>query len=171
MLAHLKSGSLPWHSKNVFVLVLAHLEPELELFKVWEKMVPQSSSPPSRWARAKTKTFLESPGWYFIRTIEKCRKNQTVLSQQSSNKNKKMPHFDYFPRPGGIWPIWKQHILQRGLPKQNQALPSYVHGKYIVFWKSLFFGAPYTWWQFATSYSLGCVTLVVDWEEVSSQAY
>ena len=24
------------HSKNVFVLVLAHLEPELELFEVWE---------------------------------------------------------------------------------------------------------------------------------------
>ena len=24
----------PWHSKNVFVLVLAHLEPELELFEV-----------------------------------------------------------------------------------------------------------------------------------------
>ena len=29
------------HSKNVFVLVLAHLEPELELFEVWEIMVPQ----------------------------------------------------------------------------------------------------------------------------------
>ena len=28
-------------SKNVFVLVLAHLEPELELFEVWEMMVPQ----------------------------------------------------------------------------------------------------------------------------------
>ena len=24
----------PWHSKNVFVLVLAHLEPKLELFEV-----------------------------------------------------------------------------------------------------------------------------------------
>ena len=24
----------PWHSKNVFVLVLAHLEPELKLFEV-----------------------------------------------------------------------------------------------------------------------------------------
>ena len=24
----------PWHSKNVFVLVLAHLEPELWLFEV-----------------------------------------------------------------------------------------------------------------------------------------
>ena len=24
----------PWHSKNAFVLVLAHLEPELELFEV-----------------------------------------------------------------------------------------------------------------------------------------
>ena len=27
--------------------VLAHMEPELELFKVWEIMVPQSSSPSS----------------------------------------------------------------------------------------------------------------------------
>ena len=26
----------PLHSKNVFVLALAHLEPELELFEVWE---------------------------------------------------------------------------------------------------------------------------------------
>ena len=31
----------PGHSKNVFVLVLAHLEPELELFEVWEIMVLQ----------------------------------------------------------------------------------------------------------------------------------
>ena len=29
----------PLDSKNVFVLVLAHLEPELELFEVWEIMV------------------------------------------------------------------------------------------------------------------------------------
>ena len=29
------------HSKNVFVLILAHLEPELELFEVWEIMVLQ----------------------------------------------------------------------------------------------------------------------------------
>ena len=28
-------------SKNVFVLVLAHLEPKLELFEVWEIMVLQ----------------------------------------------------------------------------------------------------------------------------------
>ena len=28
-------------SKNVFVLVLTHLEPELELFEVWEIMVRQ----------------------------------------------------------------------------------------------------------------------------------
>ena len=31
----------PWHSKNVFVMVLAHLAPELELFEVWEIMVLQ----------------------------------------------------------------------------------------------------------------------------------
>ena len=31
----------PWHSKNVFLLVLAHLEPELELFEVWEIVVLQ----------------------------------------------------------------------------------------------------------------------------------
>ena len=31
----------PWHSKNVFVLVLAHLEPKLELFEVLEIMVLQ----------------------------------------------------------------------------------------------------------------------------------
>ena len=31
----------PWHSKNVFVLVLAQLEPELELFVVWDIMVLQ----------------------------------------------------------------------------------------------------------------------------------
>ena len=31
----------PGDSKNVFVLVLAHLELELELFEVWEIMVPQ----------------------------------------------------------------------------------------------------------------------------------
>ena len=31
----------PWHSKNVFVLVLAHLEPELRLFEVWEILVLQ----------------------------------------------------------------------------------------------------------------------------------
>ena len=31
----------PRHSKNVFVLVLAHLEPELEMFEVWEIMVLQ----------------------------------------------------------------------------------------------------------------------------------
>ena len=29
----------PWHSKNVLVLVLAHLEPDLELLEVWEVMV------------------------------------------------------------------------------------------------------------------------------------
>ena len=29
------------HSKNVFVLILAHLEPELELFEVWEILVLQ----------------------------------------------------------------------------------------------------------------------------------
>ena len=52
----------PFESKNVFVLVLAHLEPELELFKVWEILVLQiiiniianvinsSSSSGSRWA-------------------------------------------------------------------------------------------------------------------------
>ena len=45
-----------------------------------------------------------------------------------------MPHFDHFPRPGEIDPYGNNiHILQGGLPKQNQALPSYVHGKYIVF--------------------------------------
>ena len=37
----------PLDSKNVFVLVLTHLEPELELFEVWEIMVLQSSSPSS----------------------------------------------------------------------------------------------------------------------------
>ena len=31
----------PLDSKNVFVLVLVHLEPELELFEVWEIMVLQ----------------------------------------------------------------------------------------------------------------------------------
>ena len=31
----------PWHSKNVFVLVLAHLERQLELFEVWKIMVLQ----------------------------------------------------------------------------------------------------------------------------------
>ena len=31
----------PGDSKNVFVLVLPHIEPELELFEVWEIMVPQ----------------------------------------------------------------------------------------------------------------------------------
>ena len=31
----------PGDSKNVFVLALAHIEPELELFEVWEIMVPQ----------------------------------------------------------------------------------------------------------------------------------
>ena len=31
----------PLDSKNVFVFVLAHLEPELELFEVWEIMVLQ----------------------------------------------------------------------------------------------------------------------------------
>ena len=45
-----------------------------------------------------------------------------------------MPHFDHFPRPGEIDPYGNNiHILQGGLPKQNQALPSYVHGKYVVF--------------------------------------
>ena len=29
------------HSKSVFVLVPAHLDPELKLFEVWEIMVPQ----------------------------------------------------------------------------------------------------------------------------------
>ena len=31
----------PRHSNNVFVLVLAHLEPELKLFEVWEMIVLQ----------------------------------------------------------------------------------------------------------------------------------
>ena len=31
----------PLYSQNVFVLVLAHLKPELELFEVWEMMVLQ----------------------------------------------------------------------------------------------------------------------------------
>ena len=31
----------PGDSKNVFVLALAHIKPELELFEVWEIMVPQ----------------------------------------------------------------------------------------------------------------------------------
>ena len=29
------------HSKNIYVLVLTHLEPELELFEVWDMVVPQ----------------------------------------------------------------------------------------------------------------------------------
>ena len=60
-----------------------------------------SSSSGSRWARNKTKTFLESNGQNLLRIVEK---SQTIWSKQSSNKNKKMPYFDHFPHPG-IWPI------------------------------------------------------------------
>ena len=44
-MAYIKSkDTVAWEafkngSENVFVLVLAHLEPELELFEVWEIMV------------------------------------------------------------------------------------------------------------------------------------
>ena len=49
----------PLNSKNV--LVLAHLEPELELFEVDDIGD----------ARAKTKTFLECNGQNLFRTVEK----------------------------------------------------------------------------------------------------
>ena len=58
-----------------------------------------SSSSGSRWARTKTKTFLECHRQNLFRTVEK---SQTVWSQQSSKKKK--PHFDHFPRPGEIDP-------------------------------------------------------------------
>ena len=45
-----------------------------------------NSSSGSRWAMAKTKTFLESDGQNLFRTVEKTWKNQTVWSQQSSKK-------------------------------------------------------------------------------------
>ena len=63
-----------------------------------------SSSSGSRWARTKTKTFLESNGQNLFRTVEKSGKNQTVWSQQSSKKKLKMPHFNHLPRPGEINP-------------------------------------------------------------------
>ena len=57
-----------------------------------------SSSSGSRWARTKTKTFLECPGQNIFRRVEKSRKSQTVWSQQSSkNKNKKCPILTFFP--------------------------------------------------------------------------
>ena len=63
-----------------------------------------SSSSCSRWAKTKTKTFLECPGQNLFRTVEKSGKNQTVWSQQSSKKKLKMPHFNHLPRPGEINP-------------------------------------------------------------------
>ena len=63
-----------------------------------------SSSSYSRWARTKTKTILECNGQNLVRSVEKSWKNRTIWSQQSSPKNKRMPHFDHFPRPGEIGP-------------------------------------------------------------------
>ena len=45
-----------------------------------------SSSPGSRLARTKTKTFLEHNGQNLFRTVEKSWNNQIVWSQQSSKK-------------------------------------------------------------------------------------
>ena len=51
-------------------------------------------------ARTKTETFLASNGQNLFRTVDKSWKKINVWSQQSFKKNKKMPHFDHFPRPG-----------------------------------------------------------------------
>ena len=79
----------PGHSKNVFLLVLAHLESDrlklmtlaMMVMMICSTIISQTSnnsSSGSRWARTKTKTFFECPGQNIFRTVEKSWKNQTV---------------------------------------------------------------------------------------------
>ena len=74
-----------------------------------------SSSSGSRWARTKTKTFLESNRQNLFRTVEKSWKNQTVKSQQSSKKNKKCNILTIIPVLGNLnhmynTPPYLQHL-------------------------------------------------------------
>ena len=64
-----------------------------------------SSSSGSRWAKTKTKTFLECHGQNLFRTVEKRWKNQSVWSQQSSKKIKNATLWPFSPSWGN-WPIY-----------------------------------------------------------------
>ena len=50
------------------------------------------------WARTKTRLFLRCTGQNLFRTVEKSWKKSSHLV--TAELQKKMPHFDHFPRPG-----------------------------------------------------------------------
>ena len=61
-----------------------------------------SSSSGSRWARTKTKTFLESNRQNLFRTIEKS--SNRLVTVKFKKKELKNTHFHHFPRPGESYP-------------------------------------------------------------------
>ena len=63
-----------------------------------------SSSSGSRWARTKTKRFLEFNGKKLFRTVEKGWKIKPFGHSNAQNFFLKMPHFDHFPCRGEIDP-------------------------------------------------------------------
>ena len=74
------------------------------------------SSSGSRWAKTKTKTFLEWPGWNLFRTVEKSWK----IKPFRHSRAKKKPHFDHFPRPGEIDPYIAIWLKRLGNKAQNR---------------------------------------------------
>ena len=80
-------------------MVLAHLEPELELFEVDDV---GDDGGDDLW---QNENIFRIPWPDPSEQLRKVEKNQTVKSQQSSKTNKKKtPHYDHFPRPRDIDP-------------------------------------------------------------------